>query len=106
MKNCFNCKFAVEDHSYKGQVRCAKAEELFGGKRLVEAKEVATCGTWESLVDELIETDFKVATPVEDMVVSLKVSCSVCNGKGVVIAKLLSGTKSVTCHKCNGGGMA
>jgi hypothetical protein len=102
MKNCFNCKFAVEDHTYKGQVRCAKAEELFGGKRLVEAKEVATCGVWESVVDQLIENDFMVEG--EEKVVSQVNVCTVCKGKGVLVTQLMHSTKTVDCHKCKGSG--
>lgn len=103
MKNCFNCKFAMEDHTYKGKVRCGKAEELFGGKRLVDFKEVATCGTWESVVDQLIEVDFMVEG--EEKVVETVNTCKVCSGKGVVMVKLMSGTRSVDCHKCKGSGV-
>jgi hypothetical protein len=99
-KNCFGCRFALGYKDYKGQVRCGKAEELFGGERWVNFKEVATCGTYEPAKgDETVH-----AEPEEPKKEVVKVFCTTCAGTGRVSIQFVDKQENMNCHICKGKG--
>ncbi|PEZ47061.1 hypothetical protein CN367_11895 [Priestia megaterium] len=93
-KNCHGCRFALE-LDWKGDVRCAKAEEMFGGKRVVKFKEEATCGQFESFVgDDSRAPDLAEEKPV------IKVTCGVCKGTGFTTIQFIGMRERVKCPHC------
>lgn len=116
-KDCLNCIFALEhrEHIREGeQVRCGKAEELFGtqikgGKRWVNVLKSeqtgkvlkAKCGQFKPLVGD----DFS-ADSVKTVSQTAKVNkvCSKCHGAGMVNVKVMARTEAVKCNLCNGKG--
>lgn len=116
-KSCLTCRFAIEhrNHIREGeQVRCGKAEELFGtqlkgGKRWVNVQKSlkgnvinSKCGTWEHILDG----DFVVTPdqPVKLQVAKASKYCPKCGGAGKVSVKIMNENKIATCHSCQGTG--
>lgn len=116
-KNCYNCIFATEfrDHIREGeQVRCAKAEELFGthlkgGKRWVDVQKSektgqvinSKCGEFQHLADNMDLV--KILTEKEDKRIVRK-PCPNCNGIGKLNVRVMAKTERVDCHRCKGLG--
>lgn len=97
-KNCFGCRFALESREYKGEIRCAKAEQLFGGKRWVQFKEVATCGNFEPFQgDESRAPDLPEETP------EVKIVCNTCKGTGYVMVPFVFKSERTKCPHCVNG---
>ena len=118
MKNCDTCKFALEhrNHVRLGeQVRCGKAEELFGvhgmkdGKRWVNVLKSpktgnvinAKCGTYESALDEPLTAQMPVKLVPAS---TIKKVCSVCHGTGKVMVRMNFQNQMGECHTCKGAG--
>lgn len=108
--NCYGCRFALEarNHPRLGeQVRCAKAQELFGGERWVDVRRSektgrllkAKCGTFEPFVG-----DSSRAPDPEKPARQVVKTCPSCKGSGRVIIKFVSGSEAMKCHKCKGKG--
>lgn len=112
--NCYSCKFAMEHRKHirlGEQMRCAKAEELFGtdnikgGQRWVDIIKSgktgeplkAKCGQYEPI--EIAPETFKITEPKK-----VKVVCKHCLGNGKVNVKVMSGTQRVNCRFCEGKG--
>lgn len=112
--NCYGCRFAIDqrDHVREGeQVRCAKAEELFGtnlkgGKRWVDVRRSektgkllkAKCGTFESITP----ADFQSDAP--EVATKAQACCPVCKGSGLRSYKVGELTNQSKCYKCQGKG--
>jgi ribosomal protein L37AE/L43A len=114
-QSCYGCKFALEarDLPRQGeQVRCAKAEELFGtdlkgGKRWVDVRRSEKtgkllkpkCGTYEPFTG-----DDSVTTVEEPEKETVKVSCHYCKGSGKKKVRIGTHSEVWNCHHCNGKG--
>lgn len=110
-KNCYDCVFAKEARNLPRtgeQVRCAKAEELFGtnikgGKRWVDVRKSektgkilnSKCGTFEA---------FQGNEDVAPEVPKETTQCLHCKGEGKVQVKVMAESYLATCSKCNGAG--
>lgn len=99
MGNCYDCKFAREAREhfrYGEQVRCTKAEELFGGTRWVDVLEESKCGTFESFEGDtevgFSELDFK------------KKLCPRCRGGRTQVVARKPKLIEADCHYCHGKG--
>lgn len=119
-KSCLTCRFAMEhrDHVRLGeQVRCGKAEELFGthlkgGKRWVNVQKSpktdnvvnSKCGTWEHILDG----EFAVGKPEPAKLAVAKVHqgkyCPRCGGAGKLTVKVMAESKLTNCQMCQGTG--
>jgi DnaJ-class molecular chaperone len=102
MKNCFGCRFAKEarNHVRNGQeVRCGKAEELFGGTRWVKVLPEAKCGTFESFQGD------DSRAPDKEAPQKVKKVCGHCKGSTQVrMINIYDKVELVKCHVCNGKG--
>lgn len=109
-QNCYDCKFALEarKHVRQGeQVRCMKAEEMFGGERWVNVRRSektgkllkVKCGQFQPFVGD--ETRHPDPEKPKRQVVR---TCDSCKGLGRVQIKFLSGTEAMKCYKCKGKG--
>jgi hypothetical protein len=114
-QNCYGCRFAIEarNHPRHGeQVRCLKAEELFGRTKKDEPRWVDVrrsektgkllkpkCGQFQPFVG-----DDSTAPDPEKMKRKVTRMCDSCRGSGRVIIKFVSGTEAMKCHKCKGKG--
>jgi hypothetical protein len=113
--NCYGCKFALEARNQPRtgeQVRCAKAEELFGtknikgGERWVDVRRSektgkllkSKCGTYEPF-----QGDSEV-TEEEDPVEKILTTCYECNGTGQKKISFLNGYQFMECWDCKGFG--
>jgi len=107
-KNCYDCKFALRArHKIRTgeQVRCEKAEELFGGERWVDVRRSektgkllnSKCGTFEHFKGD------EELTP-EPTVETVKVACKRCNGSGKIRVKVMDRNEQTKCTNCNGEG--
>lgn len=104
-RSCYGCKFALEasTHPRHGeQVRCMKAEELFGGTRWVNVMQdnegnitESQCGTFEPFYGD----DSEAPEPPKEMV-----TCKTCNGKGSKMIQFMEGPKFEDCVRCKGTG--
>jgi DnaJ-class molecular chaperone len=102
MKNCYGCRFAIgarNHHRYGEQVRCKKAEELFGGERWVDVLEESKCGYYEDFVG-----DTSKAPDPEETRPKARAVCNLCKGTGRVRIQLMDEVGFVKCHKCDGKG--
>ena len=109
-QSCYGCRFALEarNHVRHGeQVRCAKAEELFGGERWVGVRIgkngdilKSKCGRFEPFVG-----DSSRAPDNEKPKEKLMRACDSCKGSGRVIIKFVNSTEVMKCYKCQGKGM-
>lgn len=91
-QNCYGCKYALEARNlprYGQQVRCQKAEELFGGKRWVNVN----------------LTGFPKCGEFEPFTGNTSVTCDLCRGTGQIGIKLVSKVEPMKCHKCSGKGV-
>jgi len=111
--NCYGCKFALGARNhvrYGEQVRCQKAEELFGtdvkgGERWVDVKRSektgkllkAKCGEFQPFVGDTSEVTVTAPT-LETQI------CETCKGTGEVIIRFTEKSKAMKCNKCNGMG--
>jgi hypothetical protein len=109
MGNCYECRFALEakTHPRTGeQVRCAKAQELFGGERWVDVRRSektgkllkAKCGTFEPFQGD------SSRAPDTEPPQRVKKLCKPCNGSGKVAVIFVSGKEHMKCHHCDGKG--
>jgi hypothetical protein len=108
--NCYGCRFAREARELPRQgeqVRCAKAEELFGGTRWVNVRRSdktgkllkSKCGTYEPFTgDDSVEPELMGQKPTS------KKPCANCSGTGKQKIRFIDGFKSVACTKCEGKG--
>lgn len=104
-KDCYSCKFAVEARNLPRtgeQVRCARAEELFGGERWVDVRKgkkgqllQAKCGEFQSFQG----SEDRHPEPPKPTVL-----CDKCDGKGQKKVKFVNEYKYVKCPKCDGVG--
>lgn len=102
MSGCFSCKFAIEarnDIRRGSQVKCQKAKELFNYKGWVDAKDEATCGTHEPFKGSPIDEQLKIEAPKP-----VKVKCTSCQGRGMVIIMIGDEQQSMKCRICEGHG--
>jgi hypothetical protein len=113
-ESCFGCRFALEfqDKPRTGeQVRCGKAEQLFGTdlkgkKRWVDVRKgkngdylKAKCGTFEPFTG-----DDSRSPDVEEPAQKVKKLCGKCNGSGNVKVKFINSYEYMNCHACGGQG--
>jgi hypothetical protein len=114
-QNCYGCRFAIEarNHPRHGeQVRCAKAEEMFGlvkGKdpRWVDVRRSEKtrkllkpkCGQFQDFIG-----DNSRAPDPEKPARKVVRKCPSCQGSGRVLIQFVSGTEAMKCHKCKGEG--
>jgi hypothetical protein len=109
-QNCYGCRFALEarNHVRQGeQVRCSKAEELFGGERWVNVRRSEKtgrllkpkCGQFQDFVG-----DSSRAPDPEKLARKVMKTCESCKGSGRVIIQFVSSTEAMRCHKCKGKG--
>jgi hypothetical protein len=107
---CYGCKFAKEarDLPRQGeQVKCAKAEELFGGERWVDVRRSkktgkllkAKCGEFQPFIGDQDMTPEE--TPEKS---KARRTCSQCNGTGQQKIKFINDFKYMNCTKCDGEG--
>jgi hypothetical protein len=112
-ESCMGCRFAIEhrDHMRNGeQVRCAKAEQLFGdnikgGKRWVSIRKgkngdhlKSKCGTFEPFIGD--SSTQKSTEPQR----KVKRLCAGCNGSGQKKVKFMNGFEHMKCYDCDGQG--
>jgi hypothetical protein len=107
-QSCYGCRFALEarNHVRLGeQVRCAKAEELFGGERWVNVRKGKTgdilkskCGEFQPFVgDDSTAPDPKPQPKVMAV-------CDSCKGSGKLIIQFAHSREAMKCYKCKGKG--
>jgi hypothetical protein len=105
---CYGCKFAMEARNLprKGeQVRCGKAEELFGGERWVDVRRSektgkllkAKCGEFQPFIGD------ESVTPEPDKP-KKTVVCEKCSGSGQQKFKFINDYKFIRCSQCEGKG--
>jgi DnaJ-class molecular chaperone len=102
MKNCYDCRFALKArrHFRHGeQVRCKKAEELFGGERWVNILPESKCGMFEDFVGD----DSRAPEPTA-LVPKVKAKCNLCKGSGKARIQFMDEVEFVKCHRCDGKG--
>lgn len=111
MKNCWNCKHALEarDHVREGeQVRCGFAEKEFGGTRWVNVRKSektgkylqAKCGQFQPFIGD----DSTAQEVVEEETPKVKVVCKRCKGSGRLRVQFLNSVEHMKCHGCEGKG--
>jgi hypothetical protein len=109
-QNCYGCRFALEarNHVRHGeQVRCAKAEELFGGERWVNVRRSEKtgrllkpkCGQFQEFVG-----DNSRVPDHEKPARKVMKACQSCKGSGMTKIQFVSGAVVVKCYKCKGKG--
>lgn len=89
------------------QVRCQKAEELFGGERWVNVRRSEKtgkllkpkCGQFQDFIG-----DNSRAPDPEKPKRKIVRTCDSCKGSGKVMIKFISGIEAMKYHKCNGKG--
>jgi len=106
---CYDCAFAVmaRVHVRDGeQVRCLKAEELFGGERWVNVRRSEKTG-------KLLKPKCKQFRPFigdttrypdKNAPRRYRKTCDICSGKGTITVSFMDGTELMRCYKCNGKG--
>lgn len=98
--NCYGCRFAIQsrEHFRHGnQVKCLKAETLFGGERWVNVLEESKCGHYEPFVGD-DSTAPELAAP------KVVTNCNNCNGTGKITIWKMNQRTVVNCSKCDGKG--
>lgn len=108
-QNCYGCRFALEarNHVRNGeQVRCAKAEEMFGGERWVNVRRSEKTGKLLKPKCKQFQPFVGDTSRAPDPKPKRQVvkTCSSCKGSGRVIIKFMSGNEAMMCHKCKGKG--
>jgi hypothetical protein len=102
MKNCYACRFALEarnHHRHGEQVRCKKAEELFGGVHWVNILEESRCGMFEPFIG-----DNSRAPDPEQNQPKVKATCNTCRGSGKARVLFIDEVVFIKCHRCGGKG--
>ncbi|AYP68749.1 hypothetical protein BpsS36_00043 [Bacillus phage vB_BpsS-36] len=108
-KSCYGCRFALEgrNHVREGeQVRCGKAEQLFGGERWVTVRKSkrghylkSKCGRFEAF-----QGDDSTAPDLQRLKKKSKKRCRKCQGSGKLTVTFVNGPESMKCHNCKGAG--
>ncbi|AGE60811.1 hypothetical protein I907_gp47 [Bacillus phage Eoghan] len=112
--SCYHCKHAKDfkDLPRTGeQVRCAKAEEMFGGERWVDVRRSEKtgkllkpkCGQYENAAEEILSMSRSQSASFIAKKMPL-IKCTNCHGKGKLIVNVGGTREYSTCGKCHGRG--
>lgn len=98
MADCFGCRFALGLKPNGKQMRCAKAEQLFGGTRWVDVLPESKCGKFEPFVGD----DSRAPSQPPN---KIKKKCAKCLGmKTKRYRSLKGGYEWIKCPYCDGKG--